>query len=94
MCVQGDGYIICVWLQYDNSVSLYKHWRPCGLPVVTHPQTIACLAYCSDGLLVAVSSVCVGSLPLGDLPAVETGKIHVYSNESFNAELAHTVNHA
>ena len=69
----------------------------CGLLISccdTPPDDIACLAYCSDGLLVAVSGVCVGSLPLGDLPAVETGKIHVYSNESFSAELAHTVNHA
>ena len=67
----------------------------CGLlyPVVTHPPD-DCLAYCSDGLLVAVSGVCVGSLPLGDLPAVETGKICISSTESFSAELAHTVNHA
>ena len=53
------------------------------------PPQDDCLAYCSDGLLVAVSGVCVGSLPLGDLPAVETGKIRMFSTESFSAELAH-----
>ena len=77
-------------LHPPTSTNMWPVISCCDAP----PPQDDCLAYCSDGLFVAVSGVCVGSLPLGDLPAVETGKIRMFSTESFSAELAHAVNHA